>query len=260
VLLVLALLGLAWTLWRRPNGYMLLTFGFGYWVFTAGTLGFTEYLKSWVWWFWYIRFFSFPYQFAAVLVAVALFYLLPRWERLTLPVAAAAGVVILLAVQAAWMPILAVYRTTEPRWDRTLSTGQLIGGIYRQPQNRDGVVNFPQTRPDLTYVLARFEGVDGRHIVGQLYDPFYDLPAGYSYADHPQVAGVLMQCWLSDTHTRLFVVDQGLNPNYVAFIADHPGWFSEVAQVPSYGWVVYQVDIAKLQASDCSAASKAARA
>ena len=259
MLLALAVIGLAWTLWKRPNGYMFLTFGFGYWVFTAGTLGFTEYLKSWVWWFWYIRFFTFPYQFAAVLVAVGLFYLLPRWERLTLPVAATAGVVILLAVQAAWMPILAVYRTTEPRWEQTLSTGQLIGGIYRQPQNQGGVVNFPQTRPDLTYVLARFEGVDGRHVVGQLYDPFYDLPAGYSYADHPQVAGVLLECWLSDTHTRLFVVDQGLNPNYVAFIADHPRWFSEVALVPSYGWVIYQVDIPKPQASDCSAASKAAR-
>ena len=259
LMLALAVVGLAWTLWRRPNGYMFLTFGFGYWVFTAGTLGFTEYLKSWVWWFWYIRFFTFPYQFAAVLVAVALFRLLPRWERLTLPVAATAGVVVLLAVQAAWMPILAVYRTTEPRWEQTLSTGQLIGAIYRQPQNQGGVVNFPQTRPDLTYVLARFEGVDGRHVVGQLYDPFYDLPAGYSYADHPQVAGVLMECWLSDTHTRLFVVDQGLNPNYVAFIANHPRWFSEVAQVPSYAWVVYQVDIPKPQASDCSAASKATR-
>lgn len=260
LLLALAVIGLAWTLWKRPNGYMFLTFGFGYWVFTAGTLGFTEYLKSWVWWFWYIRFFTFPYQFAAVLVAVVLFYLLPRWERLTLPVAAAAGVVVLLAVQAAWMPILAVYRTTEPRWDQTLSTGQLIGGIYREPQNQGGVVNFPQTRSDLTYVLARFEGVDGRHVVGQLYDPFYDLPAGYSYADHPQVAGVLLECWLSDTHTRLFVVDQGVNPNYAAFIADHPRWFSEVALVPSYGWVIYQVDIPKPQASDCSAASKAARA
>jgi hypothetical protein len=239
---------------------MFLTFGFGYWVFTAGTLGFTEYLKSWVWWFWYIRFFAFPYQFAAVLVAVALFYVLPRWERWTLPVAATAGVVVLLAVQAAWVPILAVYRTTEPRWEQTLSTGQLIGSIYRQPQNQGGVVNFPQTRSDLTYVLARFEGIDGRHVLGQLYDPFYDLPAVYSYADHPQVAGVLLECWLSDTHTRLFVVDQGLNPNYAAFIADHPRWFSEVARVSSYGWVIYQVDIPKPQASDCSAASKAARA
>lgn len=261
VLLALAALGLAWTLWKRPNGYMFLIFGMGYWVFTAGTLGFTAYLKSWQWWFWYIRFFTFPYQFAGVLAAIALFYLLPRWwgDRRVLPLSITTGVVVLVAVQAAWAPILSVYRSTEPLWAQTLSAGQLIGGIYGRPENRGGIVNIPETRPDLTYVLARFDGVDGTHIVGQLYDPFYDLPAGYRYADHPDVAGVLMQCWLSDTHTRLFVVDQGLKPNYVGFIADHPDWFSEVARVAGYGWVVYRADIPKPSTADCAIAYKAAR-
>src|SRR4030081_1458681 len=99
VLLVLAVLGLAWTLWKRPNGYMFLTFGLGYWVFTAGTLGFTAYLKSWVSWFWYIRFFDFPYEFAGVVAAIVLFPLLPRWvgARWARPAAVAAGVLILVA-------------------------------------------------------------------------------------------------------------------------------------------------------------------
>jgi hypothetical protein len=240
---------------------MLLTFGMGYWVFTAGTLGFTEYLKSWVWWFWYIRFFDFPYQFAGILASLALFYWLPRLlgDRIALPIATAAGIVVLIATQATWVPILSVYRSTEPLWAQTLGAAQLIGDIYRQPSNRSGVVNIPQTRPDLTYALVRFEGVDGKHIVGQLYDPFYDLPAGYIYSDHPQTAGVLMQCWLSETRTRLFVVDQGLTPNYVAFIADHPDWFVELARVPTYGWLVYEVDIPKPAAADCTAAGKAAR-
>src|SRR4029077_14114100 len=42
--------GLAWTLWKRPPSYMLLTFGFGYWIFTAGMFGFTSFLYSWFWW------------------------------------------------------------------------------------------------------------------------------------------------------------------------------------------------------------------
>ena len=45
--LLAAVAGLAWTLWKRPHGYLLLTFGFGYWVFVAGMLGFSAYLKSW---------------------------------------------------------------------------------------------------------------------------------------------------------------------------------------------------------------------
>ena len=262
VLLGLSVIGLAWTLWKRPPGYMFLTFGMGYWVFTAGMLGFTAYLKSWVWWFWYIRFFAFPYQFAAVLLAIGLFYLLPRWagKHKTLPFAAAVGVCVLVAVQWAWVPILSVYRSTEPLWAQTMSAGDLIGGIFREPQNRNGLINIPATRPDLTYALVRFQGLDGEHIIGQLYDPFYDLPAGYSYADHPQVADVLMQCWLSSTHTRIFVVDQGLNPNYVAFVAAHPQWFLEVARVQSYGWVIYQADVPAAAPSDCAAAAKAAQA
>lgn len=262
VLLALAVVGLAWTLWKRPNGYMFLTFGMGYSVFTAGILGFTAYLKSWVWWFWYIRFFTFPYQFAGVLAAIALFYLLPRWlgDRKALPIAATFGIAALVAVQAAWVPILSVYRSTQPLWEQTLAAGQIIGGTYGQSQNRGGVVNIPETRPDLTYALVRFDGVDGKHLVGQLYDPFYDLPAGYRYIDHPDVAGALMQCWLSDTHTRVFVVDQGLHPNYAPFIADHPGWFSEIARVPGYGWVVYRAEVPTPTAAECAAANRAARA
>ncbi|HEV2036402.1 MAG TPA: hypothetical protein VGU71_19800 [Candidatus Dormibacteraeota bacterium] len=262
VLLALAVFGLVWTLWKRPNGYMFLTFGFGYWVFTAGTLGFTAYLKSWVWWFWYIRFFDFPYEFAGVVAAIVLFYLLPRWvgERRGLVVAVAAGALTLVAVQAAWMPILSVYRSTESTWRQTLSAGQLIGGVYHEPQNRGRVLNLPPTKPDLTYVLARFDGVDGKHIVGQLYDPFYYLPSGYAYADHPAVAGVLMQCWLSDTHTRVFVVDESASPNYVAFVADHQDWFTGAGRIPDYRWVLYQVDIPKPSAADCAAANRAARA
>jgi hypothetical protein len=167
---------------------------------------------------------------------------------------------VLAAVQAAWVPILSVYQSTQPVWAQTLLAGQLIGDIYRQPQNQGGVVNIPQTRSDLTYALVRFDAVDGRLIVGQLYDPFYDLPATYIYADHRDVAGVLMQCWLSDTRTRLFVVDQGLNPNYVSFIADHPDWFTEAARVPSYDWVVYRVDLPKPAARACLIANRAARA
>jgi hypothetical protein len=122
------------------------------------------------------------------------------------------------------------------------------------------VVNIPQTRSDLTYALVRFDGVDGRHIVGQLYDPFYDLPAGFTYANHAQPAGTLMQCWLSDTRTRLFVVDRGLNPNYVGFVGDHPDWFVDVAQVPAYGWVIYRVEMPRPSPADCWAAANAARA
>lgn len=69
-----------------------------------------------------------------------------------------------------------------------------------------------------------------------------------------------MRCWLADTRTRLFIVDEPSSPNYVAFVADHPDWFAVAARVPDYRWVVYQVAMPKPSAADCAAANKAARA
>src|SRR5260370_18821643 len=78
VLLIAGLAGLAWSLWRRPPSYMLLTFGFGYWVFVAGMFGFTAYLSTWVWWLPISRRFEFPVLFAALLVVVAALNWAPR--------------------------------------------------------------------------------------------------------------------------------------------------------------------------------------
>jgi hypothetical protein len=74
------------------------------------------------------------------------------------------------------------------------------------------------------------------------------------------VAGVLMQCWLADTRTRLFVVDEPSSRNYVAFVAGHPDWSAAAARVPDYRWVVYQMDIPKPSAAVCVTANQAAQA
>jgi len=255
-LLVLAAIGLGYTLWKRPRGYMLLTFGFGYLVFTFGFLGFTAYLKSWEAWFWMERFFAFPYEFGAVLAAIALFVLLPRvvgpWIK-----PAAWGVVgaVLLVVQLAWTQILPMYDATRPVWQETLVAGRYIGDLYQQTAYQGSVLSLPNANPSLTYVLARFDGVDGQHLIGQLYDPFYYLPKGIRYSDHRQDVGTLMQCWLARTGTRLLLVDAS-NGNYLAFIADHPDWVVMVGQVPGYQWRVEDVHVPQPAPQACDQAAR----
>ena len=255
-LLVLAAIGLGYTLWKRPRGYMLLTFGFGYLVFTFGFLGFTAYLKSWEAWFWMERFFAFPYEFGAVLAAIALFVLLPRvvgpWIK-----PAAWGVVgaVLLVVQLAWTQILPMYDATRPVWQETLVAGRYIGDLYQQTAYQGSVLSLPNANPSLTYVLARFDGVDGQHLIGQLYDPFYYLPKGIRYGDHRQDVGTLMQCWLARTQTRLLLVDAS-NGNYLAFIADHPDWVVMVGQVPGYQWRVEDVHVPQPAPQACDQAAR----
>src|SRR2546429_4157826 len=88
----------------------------------------------------------------------------------------------------------------------------------------------PGDDPTLTYTMVRYGGVPGDRVTSEFYDPFYYLPAGYHYADHRDVAGPLIQRWMSSTQMRLLLMpaasafDHSV-PDYQAFMADHPGWF-----------------------------------
>src|SRR5712692_1880720 len=251
MLLVVSAAGLAWTLWKRPRGYLLLTFGFGYWVFATGMLGFTAYLKSWESWFWMIRFWAFPYEFLAVIAAVALF------SRLARPLALGVVAAALIAVQVEWVPILAQYHTTDQTWSQSVESGRYLGELYNRAEYRGGALNLPPDKPALTYTLARYGRVEGKHLVGQLYDPFYYLPAGYAYADHPQAAGTLLECWLDKTGTRLWAVDRQ-STNYIQFVGDHPEWFQKVGEIEIYDWTIYGVSVPRPAQADCQVAARAA--
>jgi len=256
-ILLTAAAGLAWTLVRRPRGYLLLTFGFGYWVFITGMLGFTAYTQGWVSWMWMTRFFVFPYDFAATVVAIGLFSLLPRWAgRAALAPATAVAAACLLAAQVAWLPIQALYSGTSATWATTVSAGERIGAAYHRPGIEGGALALPPDHPNLTYTLAQYGHVPGRHLVSELYDPFYYLPLGTTYRDHPAAVSTLLQCWLDRTGTTLIAVDQR-NANYVRFATDHPGWLAPAGQVPEYEWTLYRVRVPDIPAADCRSASRA---
>jgi hypothetical protein len=254
-------LALLITLWKRPSSsYLFLTFGFGYSAMIIGLLAFTPFITSWSGWVWRIRILAFTYDFVMVLVAVLLFVGLPRLlgSRATV---AAWGIMItlLVATQFAWIPIEDAYWQTEPTWQTTLTTARYLSALYDRPGLRGGVLNIPADHPSLTYALARFGGLSGRQIIGQLYDPFYDLPAGYHYADHPETATTLMQCWLSSTRTSVFVVPAD-REDYVAFAADHKDWLTLLGRVTAYAWTVQAVHVPVPSLQACAQATQDARA
>jgi hypothetical protein len=258
-IVVLAAIGLAVTLWKRPPGYMYLTFGFGNWVFVAGMLGFTSYLASWVWWMPITRVFAYAYEFTAVVVVLFLFTMLPRWlGRHGITVAWGVTAAALIVVQLAWNPINAVFGQTESAWQAAATSGRQLGGFYNTtPGVAGGSLLVPPDRPDLTYMLAQYGNVSGRHLVSELYDPFYYLPAGYTYTEHPDVAGPLLQCWLDKTGAKMWAVNDA-NTNYRSFIADNAQWFTLVGDVPEAGWQVWTVQTPKPAAGFCEEATRAA--
>jgi hypothetical protein len=248
--------GLAWALWKKPPSYLLLTFGFGYSALSLAT--YFRYATEWK-----ERRFEFPLDFAAILVAVLLLRWLSRDQPRLRPLSWSAAAVGILAVQGLWLPIQAAYASTEPLFRYEVGLGRSIGEVYNRPEYRGGVLNMPGDEPTLLYVMVRDEGFPGDRVTSQFYDPFYYLPAGYHYAEHPDVVGPLLQCWLSKTQTRLILLSppgplsQSV-PEYQAYIADHAQWFTDTGAQLGGGWTLIAVNVPAPTASACTHAAQAA--
>ncbi len=229
-LLVVSAAGLAWSLWRAPRAYMLLTFGFGYWVFVTGMLGFTSYLASWVWWMPITRVFAFPYVFAGILFAVVVLWLAPRRLGARFrPAGWAAVAVAIVAAQLVWIPINAEFGPSEAEWQQIRGESVQLGTWYNAAPYAGHALAVPSDRPDITYGLARFGGVEGKHLISEMYAP------------NPVTA-----CWFAKTDVRLIAVDDKLMP----MVDSNPAWFVHIGTMEEAHWEVYGVN-----APPCAAAS-----
>ena len=240
----IATAGLLITLWRRPKSYLLLLYGFGSCALVFGLFGLTAFITEWYPWRWMMWILAFPYDFAALLVAIGLFVIVPRYlGRGLRRVAWLTAGVMLVGTELTWIPIQSAYTSTASAWNTDVATGRYIASIFARPDYRGGSLNLPPPEhPAVTYALVHYGGIDGRHFISQLYDPFYYLPAGYHYADHPVTAGILLQCWLYTTNTSIFVMPDD-RADYLAYAADHPAWFERVGRVADYGWTIEAVHV-----------------
>jgi hypothetical protein len=252
--LILSAGGLAWSLWKRPRSYMLLTFGFGYWVFVAGMFALTALLTTWMWWFPIGRRFEFPVLFLAVLLVVVWMRWLPRrlpfWS---MRVGWGAVVATVLLSQLLWLPIAQVFGPTEATWQATLDESRQLGAWYHQPQYQGHALAVPADRPDITYGLARFGGVEGMHLISEMYGPFNYLPSGYTYADHRDTVNTRVECWLDQTDTRLIAIAPG-DKNYHLMLAYNPDWFVYLGTMQEAGWIVEGVSAPHPSGAACRAA------
>ena len=257
----LATVGLLTTLWRRPRSYLLLLYGFGSCALVFGLFGLTAFITEWYPWSWMMWILAFPYDFAALLVAIGLFVIAPRYVgRGIRPLTWVTAGVLLVGAQLTWIPIQTAYTSTAAAWNTDVATGRYIAGIFGQADYRGGALNLPPPdHPAVTYALVHYGGLEGRHFISQLYDPFYYLPAGYYYADHPATAGTLLQCWLSTTNTSIFVIPDDRR-DYLAYAADHPAWFEMVGRVAAYNWTIEAVHVPTPSPQTCAQSALNARA
>ena len=152
-----------------------------------GLFGLAAFITEWYAWRWMMWILAFPYDFAALLIAVGLFVILPRYLGTGIRwVAPATACVLLAGTQLSWIPIQTAYASTASAWNTDVATGRSIASIFSQPALRNGALSLPPPdHPAVTYALVRYGGLDGRHFISQLYDPFYYLPRRARYADPP---------------------------------------------------------------------------
>jgi hypothetical protein len=259
LLLLAATAGLAWSLWRRPAPYMLLAFGFGYWVFVTGMFGFTSFLATWEWWMPVSRRFEFPYVFAGILLSVALLWWAPRrMGNQVVPWAWGTLVATLVVCQLAWIPIANAFGPSEIEWRSVQAESMLLGGWYNAVPYAGHRLALPPDRPEFTYAMARNGRVDGKHLLSEMYDPFFYVRPGYPYQEHQATVNTLLQCWLSSNDVAMIAIAE-YDPDLRLAAQLNPGWFTPLGTMASARWSVYGVSVSTPQPAACEAARSESR-
>lgn len=187
---VLSFVGIFVSLWRRARATPFLLFGFGNWLLWGVVIGMTSYLLSYLPRFWVDRIMLWPYMFLGALLSVFLFSVAPR----RLPKMVARGfralavlmvVVILVVSQGVWPLLQAYYDDSHKYWENFREIARQVG----EADLGVGRVLVSEEWPPLTYMLAHYEGITGKRMVGQMFDPFFYIEGGpYSHwADNREV-------------------------------------------------------------------------
>jgi len=223
----------------KARGSLFILFGLANWAFIAGFMGLTHYLTGFQQWFWVIRFFEFPYVFGGFLLALVFLYIIPKYVPylskihlvwvLWMPIL----VVIIGTQYIFWGPILEKYNSTRVSWEITKTWAHEFGREYQ-----GGKVLIPEGEPSFTYAMVYFEGIKGKNILGQMFDPFYymvDDPFA-SWGDNRRV----MLGWLRDEEVKLIVVDTA-KEKYSQLFERESQYFEFVKVIPDSKYVIYRV-------------------
>ncbi len=224
-------------LWKRPRGTYLYLLGLGNWLFLGATFGLGQYIKSYASYVWYVRFMILPYIFIGLILAVFLFSYIPKTRFLkvfdTLKFNWLVFIAILAATQLVWIPIWTKYSTTIKNWN---DSEKLAAGIAKQYKG-GGLLLF-EGNPELTYALVRNHNVEGKNIVGQMFDPYFYFTTD-PYEDWEDKREIVLK-WLKDNNIRT-IATYTQSVRYSKLAEVESDFFSAGKPVPNSNIIIYSV-------------------
>ena len=216
-------------LWRRFKGWLLFltglsnltfiffVFGFGYYLYGYPDDPFFHIIDK----LWVDRLMAWPYSFLGVVLAVLLFYSLPKLGKrigqigligqigqtginlLALVVFAA----VLAVTQLIWPSINYHYTKAMVPLEDKKEAALLTAENY---QNK-GTIFVPEGMPDFTYFLVAKGKIPGKVLVSQMYDPFFYYEGeGDPYNKWGDFREKIIE-WLEKHNAELFIVPTGVN-------------------------------------------------
>lgn len=221
-------------LWKRPRSMLLLLLGFGNIFFVTAFMGFSHYITGWEWWFPYIRFFVFPYIFLGMLVFVSVWLLTRRRRMLAHISVIITAVAVLIGTQMTWGPIMVRFQETVPEWEKSVVWGKEVGKYYT-----GGTVLFPEGDPNFTYTTIEYGNVAGKHILGQMFDPFYYLGGEGTFTNWGKNRKEIFK-WIKTNDIRLAIIGND-NKRYSEMIKREPELFEQVGKVPNSRYEIWRV-------------------
>ncbi len=226
---------LGFIIYKRPKNILLLLLGFGNIFFVTSFMGFGHYIHGWEWWFPVIRFFVFPYMFAALM----LFALI---NKLRIGSQAMVSVLVMLAVgvltvttQLAWVPILQRFKETRPEWERSISWGREVGKYYKE-----GTLLFPDGDPHFTYTSVQYGHVEGQNILSQMFDPFYYIDEDQVFGQWSKYKKAINNDWIKKHDIRLAVFRTDTE-RYIRLIEKEPEIFEKVSTLEGGVYEIWRI-------------------
>ena len=219
-------LGALITLIKKPKASLFLLFGFGNIIFIGFMIGFGAYVKGYIPRFWVDRLYNWPYLFTAILIIIFLFYWIPnKFQKLKVTSEVFAWLILafgILISQLIWKPINFFMQPVEEIYNSEKLQAKDIANYYE-----GGGILLPEDRPYITYFLAHDYKIEGKNMVGQMFDPFFyftnkEEPFNNWGEDREVVIN-----WLEKNDIKLIVLTTN-KPTYLGLIEREPDLFTKL--------------------------------